>query len=169
MQGSPVKTTRYPIQTNCSILFIILFILFSMTMESNALPSTPTKQTEVSRDTRLKIQVLRDIGWKYSAIANQLKITIRQVQYACNTRPTPQKQLCGRKPTLDAESRQLLVSFVCASSENRQTPYWQIPWKLGWNVSEEVIRRELKKEDFARRIARRKPSISEINRLCRLA
>ena len=94
-------------------------------MESNALPSTPTKQTEVSRDTRLKIQVLRDIGWKYSAIANQLKITIRQVQYACNTRPTPQKQLCGRKPTLDAESRQLLVSFVCASSENRQTPYWQ--------------------------------------------
>ena len=132
-------------------------------------PTTPTHQTELSRDIRLQAQTLRDIGWKYSSIAEFLKISLRQVQYACTHRPTPQKLLCGRKTTIDAASRQILVDFVCASRENRQLPYWRIPWELQWNVSEDAIRWALKKEGFSRRIARRKPPISEANRLLRLA
>jgi len=132
-------------------------------------PITPTKQSDLPRDLRLQVQTLRDIGWKYSKIAEHLKITIRQVQYASTHRPTPQKRQCGRKSTIDAESLQILIDFVCASQENRQLPYCQIPWKLGWDVSEDAIRWALQKEGFSRRVARRKPPISEKNRLLRLA
>jgi len=132
-------------------------------------PTTPTKQSDLPRDLRLQVQTLRDIGWKYSKIAEHLKITIRQVQYASTHRPTSQKRQCGRKSTIDAESLQILIDFVCASQENRQLPYCQIPWKLGWDVSEDAIRWALQKEGFSRRVARRKPPISEKNRLLRLA
>ena len=132
-------------------------------------PTTPTKQSDLPRDLRLQVHTLKDLGWKYSKIAEYLKITIRQVQYASTHRPTPLKHQCGRKSTIDAESLQILVDFVCASQENRQLPYCQIPWKLGWDVSEEAIRYALKKEGFSRKVARRKPPISEKNRLLRLA
>jgi len=89
--------------------------------------TTPQKQKDLSRDLRLKVQTLREIGWTYSKIAEHLKITPRQVQYACSMRPTPQKKRCGRKAIIDAESLQMLVEFVCASTENRQMPYKQIP------------------------------------------
>lgn len=132
-------------------------------------PTTPTKQSDLSRDMRLQAQTLRSIRWKYSAIADFLKITLHQVQYACSHRATPQKIRCGRKSTIDDISQQFLVEFVCASAENRQLPYNQIPWKLGWDVTEDAIRLALKKEGFSRRVARRKPPISEANRLLRLA
>ena len=132
-------------------------------------PKTPTKQSDLSRDLRLQARTLKEIGWKYAKIAEFLKITLHQVQYACSHRPTPQKRRCGRKSTIDAVSRQFLVEFVCASAENRQLPYNQLPWKLGWDVTEDAIRLALKKEGFSRRIARRKPPISETNRLLRLA
>ena len=60
-------------------------------------PSTPKRQTELTRDSRLKALTLRDIGWKYQAIASHLQCSIRQVQYACTHRPTPQKHLSGRR------------------------------------------------------------------------
>ena len=90
-------------------------------------PKTPFKQIEISRDLRLQAQTLKEIGWKYAKIAEFLKITIRQVQYACSHRPTPQKIRSGRNATIDDNSRQILVEFVCASRENRQLSYWQIP------------------------------------------
>lgn len=132
-------------------------------------PKTPTKQSDLFRELRLQARTLREIGWKYFKIAEFLKITLHQVQYACPHRLTPQKLRCGRKPTIDALSRQFLVEFVCTSAENRQLPYNQIPWKLGWDVTEDAIRLALKKEGFSGRIARRKPPISETNRLLRLA
>ena len=46
-------------------------------------------------------------------------------------------------------------------------PYCQIPWKLGWNVSETAIRKALKREGVSRRLSYRKPIITEINRVKR--
>ena len=134
-----------------------------------ATPTTPTKQIELTRDVRLKVQTLRSIGWKYSKIAEFLDVSLRQVQYACSNRPTPQKAITGRKSKLDAVSLEILIDFVCASKENRQMPYRQIPWTLGWDVSEDSIRSAMRRAGFSRCIARRKPPISEANRLLRLA
>ena len=47
-------------------------------------------------------------------------------------------------------------------------PYQEVAIKLDWNVSESTIRRALQKEGLARRVARRKPPISEANRVARL-
>ena len=48
-------------------------------------------------------------------------------------------------------------------------PYFEVAIELNWNVSESAIRRALHKEGYHRRIARRKPPISEVNRVTRLA
>lgn len=47
--------------------------------------------------------------------------------------------------------------------------YREIPSALGWDVSEDTIRHALRKAGFSRRVTRQKPSISEANRLLRLA
>lgn len=130
--------------------------------------TTPQKHKDLSRDLRIKVQTLREIGWTYAKIAEYMKISQRQVQYACAARLTPQKQRSGRKPTIDAASLRVLVEFICASAENRQMPYKEIPGKLGLSVTEDAIRLALKKEGFSRQLARRQPPISETNRLLRL-
>ena len=42
-------------------------------------------------------------------------------------------------------------------------PYLQLAVELNWTISEDAIRRALKKEGFSRRLARRKPPISAQN------
>ena len=132
-------------------------------------PKTPHRQKETSRDLRIKAQTLRDLEWSYAAIAKKLNITIRQVQRAVTHRPTPQKHKTGRKPKIDDFSLQILTEFVCASKRNRRMPFWQIPLELGWDVSADAIHTALKRAGFSRRLARKKPPISEKNRLLRLA
>ena len=132
-------------------------------------PKTPHRQKELDRDLRLKAQTLRDLDWTYTAISKKLGIIIRQVQYTCTHRPTPQKHTRGRKLKINDFSLQILIQFVCASKRNRQMPFWQIPLELGWDVSAEAIRAALKKAGYARRLARKKPFISEKNRRLRLA
>ncbi len=131
------------------------------TEPSMKLSITFTKQSDLPRDLRLQVQTLRNIGWKYFKIAEHLKIMIRQVQYVSTHRPTSQKRQCERKSTIDVESLQILIDFVCASQENWQLSYCQISWKLEWDVSEDAIRWALQKEGFFRRVTRRKSLISE--------
>ena len=52
-------------------------------------PTTPIKQPDLPRDLRLQAQTLKEIGCKYTKIAEHLKITLRQIQYACSHRSTP--------------------------------------------------------------------------------
>ncbi len=44
-------------------------------------PQTPRRH-EITRDQRLQVQTLAGVGLKYAEIAEELGITIRQVQYA---------------------------------------------------------------------------------------
>ncbi len=137
----------------------------SSTESSMKLSITFTKQSNLSCDLRLQIQTLRNIEWKYFKIAEHLKIMIRQVQYVSTHWSTLQKRQCERKSTINVESLQILIDFVCASQKNRQLSYWQISWKLEWDVSEDAIHWALQKEDFFRRMTWRKSLISEKNRL----
>lgn len=58
-------------------------------------PAPPLKKRPMlTRDQRLQASTLRDVGWSYEKIASQLKITIRQVQYACTVaKLEPRKKL----------------------------------------------------------------------------
>jgi len=39
-------------------------------------PNTPRKAIQLTRDQRIRVQVLRDIGWAYKDIAAKYNITI---------------------------------------------------------------------------------------------
>jgi hypothetical protein len=56
-------------------------------------PSTPPPRTSrTTRDQRLQAQTLRDVGFTYAQIREQLGLTFDQIQYAINHRITPQTQ-----------------------------------------------------------------------------
>jgi hypothetical protein len=130
---------------------------------------TPVRK-QLTRDLRLQIRTLYQVGLGYAQIATQLGVTARQVQYARNHRLTPQNRRSGAPSVLDHEAIKYLISFVSATRVNRRLPYYQIPSAIGWPlVSEPIIQHALEKEGFRRHPARRKPVISEKNRLARLA
>ena len=139
-------------------------------------PCTPKKRRTplLTRDQRLQVQTLRDIGWSPGKITRHLRTlnvfcTERQVQYAEKHRLTPQKQRCGSKALFDTPARQRLVDFVTSSRRTRRMPYIEVNEEMGLSVSEITIRRALEKEGFHRRVARKKPYIFEKNRQLRLA
>lgn len=91
------------------------------------------------------------------------------MQYAEHTRPTPQKHRCGPAAVLNTSFRQRIADFITSSKSTRRMPFIQVKMKLGLNLSKPTISRAMKKEGIFRRLARKKPPISEKNRLLRLA
>lgn len=129
--------------------------------------STP-KRKELTRDQRLQVHTLTGIHWTPTRISRHLNITQTQVRYAQSHRLTPQKQRCGRKSLIDTPSRTRLAEYIRQSKATRRMRYCNIAYHLGLDCSEHAIRRALQKEGLFRRIARRKPPISEANRQARL-
>ena len=132
-------------------------------------PSTPPRQ-QLNRDQILQIHTLRAVGLEYEAIASQLSITKRQIQYACaRERPTPKKRK-GRPSKLSNAQSEELIQYVTSSRITRRLSYLSLSQQFAyWNVSEYSIRTALRKAGYQRRIARLKPPLSEINRQKRLA
>jgi hypothetical protein len=129
-------------------------------------PTTPPRQ-QLSRDERIRIRVLRDIGWTHQAIVEHTGATIRQVRYAIATQATPQRR-SGRPPILTPSQINSLVEFVYISKANRRMAICQIPKALGWDCSEYAVQYALRRAGFAQYLAQRKPPISEANRQIRL-
>jgi hypothetical protein len=72
-------------------------------------PSTPPSQyRQLSRDQRLRIQLLKDLHWKHVAIAEHENVSSHQVSWAVNhIHVTPQKHLRGAKPKLNSDQIQV--------------------------------------------------------------
>lgn len=129
-------------------------------------PKAPT----LSRDQRRDCQLLHNIGWSYSQIHRHTGYTIRQIQLACKPegRATPRKST-GRPPILTQAQVEELVEFVCASSENRRMSFQKLAEVMDFGVKKQAIRSALLREGFHRRLAMRKPPISETNQKIRKA
>lgn len=130
-------------------------------------PPQRTRASDLTRDQRRDIVLLRSLGWKYKDIERFTKATYSQVQTACTSRATPTKRP-GRPPLLTQAQIEELVDFVCASQQNRRMSYEQLANTLDFGVGRHAIRTALLKEGFHRRLAMRKPPISEKNRQIRL-
>ena len=140
----------------------------------------PPHRDELTRDQRIQIITLREAGFKYEQIrAYFLKkdppidISFRQIQYAINQgRPTPQKKgHVGRHLSLSEEQVDELEIFVCSSRTNRFLSYFQLsngPF-CHWEVSQDIIRKALKRRGYSRCLARQKPPLSDVNQRKRLA
>jgi len=91
------------------------------------------------------------------------------VQYAKKHRSILQKHKCGVKDLLDTPKRQRVIKFVIVNKRERRMFYIQVNAKLELFVFDKIIRKVLAKEDYYRRVARKKPSIFKKNRVLRLA
>lgn len=162
------------------MIFLCLYAAFSTTnlnhlMESTLhvpTPKTPTHR-DLSGDDKLRIQTLYyTAGWSIDEIRLQFpKITPRQIQYALETRPTPQRKgHCGAHALLNTPWRKELVQWVTSRSFTREVPWAEIPKWLRWEgwCGEKAIRTALKKEGYCRAIRRKKPSLTEENQRKRL-
>ena len=115
---------------------------------TEALPATP-KKTRLTRDDRLRIRTLREVGWSYQDIVSKYGFTYSGVQYACTHPLTPSKR-AGRPPQMNQEQSDALVAFVTASQHNRRLPYEQIADLLGLTCGVESIKYALRKRGFRR-------------------
>jgi transposase len=122
---------------------------------------------QTTRDQRLQIQALHTAGLKQQEIEHQLRISRNQVRYAIKHPATPSKKR-GRHSQLSNEEIERIIEWVCASAANRRCPWERIPLKVGLDTSYYTVRYALRKAGFSRRLARRKPPISEQNRQIRL-
>jgi transposase len=134
-------------------------------------PGTPTRK-RLSRDERIRILTLRDIGWKYKDIAKQLGHSERAVQYTCEKhQATPQHRKAGRPPKLNKEEVDRLEEYVLQSKKTRRLTYQQLADTLypEGEVGAEAVKYALKSRGYKRYVALRKPPLSEQNRIARLA
>jgi hypothetical protein len=133
-------------------------------------PTPKTRATLTSRDDRLRIRTLYyDAGWLIDDLLLQLPFTQHQLYYALESRPTPQKHICGRHVLLDTPHRKQLVAWATASSANRDVPWAELPKNLGWKCSSYAIRTAFKKEGYVRGVRRKAPPLSKKNQDARLA
>ena len=149
--------------------------LTDVRLSSPSPPSTPKRRTPLlTRDQRIQVQTLRGAGWSRGDIVCHFRslgvlCTERQVQWAEAHRSTPQKHRCGVRSILDTPTRHRIIEFIISSQRTRRMSYIQLSEEMSLFVSEAIIRRALRKEGYFRRIARKKPPISEKNARLRLA
>jgi transposase len=131
-------------------------------------PIRRPKAPDLTRDQKRDCQLLHSIGWSYGQIRTKTGYTIDQIARACRAdRPTPRKR-GGRPPILTQAQVEELVEFVCASAKNRRMSFTQLAEVLEFGVKKQAIRTALLREGFHRRLAMRKPPISEKNQKLRL-
>ena len=133
-------------------------------------PSTPRRK-RLTRDQRVEILLMRRLKYKYSEIAKFLEVSERSVEYTCTAqKATPQHHKAGRPPKLQKDEVDRLEEFVISSKETRRMSYAQILDTLfpENDVGIESIKNALRERGYRRRVALRKPPISETNRLARL-
>jgi transposase len=144
-------------------------------MATTDTPITPLRPPEPARrqltcDQRRDIRPMNSLGYDHELIAAQLRpdVSLRQIQYTVETeRATPRKR-CGRPPKLSTAQVDALVAFVRRDSTTRRMTYQQLADALDFNVTADTIRFALRSRGYHRRVALRKPPLSDENKRIRL-
>lgn len=93
-----------------------------------------------------------------------------QIRYAIRSGTTTIAPRSGRPRALNASQEEELVAFICGSREGRRMPFLQLSMTLfEAKFGVWAIKNTLYRLGFRRRIARKKPPITEKNRQLRLA
>lgn len=110
-----------------------------------------------------QIHALRNLKFTYQQIANELNISKGRVQYSLTKRNFSSGNQRGRKPYLSDEQVDEIEAFVCSSRETRRISYLELASTrfAEWGATENQIRNSLQRRGYARRIARRKPPLTE--------
>lgn len=128
----------------------------------------PEKSAQLSRDERLRVLTLRDAGFTYNQIAQQLHITHRQVQYTCQSHRATPKKPHGQPPKLTEQDVDRIIEWISSSKRTRRMPYKKVVQELELPVGPTALARALKKRGYTRCQALRKPPLSDENKRQRL-
>lgn len=134
-------------------------------------PTKATRSSHTTRDQRRDIRLLYEIGWSYKQIHDYLPFhpTYEQIKYVVKSSQATPKKKTGRRPILTQAQVEDLVFFVCSSTQNRRMSFSQLATVMNFGVKKDAIRSALLREGFHRRLAMRKPPISEKNQKLRKA
>ena len=137
-----------------------------------AMPATPANPlNRLSRDQRRDILLMHNLGHTYIQISQHLSITQRAVQYTIqHQKATPKHDLAGRAPRLNNQELDNLEAFIQSSRQAHQMTYQQLAETLfsDQGIGAESIRYGLKRRDYSRYVAIKKPFISPANQQKRL-
>ena len=128
------------------------------------------RRPNLCRDQRVAVQTLRRYGLSYLAIANQLNISSRQVQYAVERGDVSDSSSRGRPPLLNSSQVNELERYIISSREGRFMTYLELsmfPFAK-WGCGEDAIRGALIRRGYRRCISIRKPPLSLENKRKRL-
>ena len=125
----------------------------------------------LTRDERLQIHTLHEAGHS-NAYIQTWGFSKKQIQYTLRHRVTPQHKRSGKKPRITQAEGDRLEAFIRASKINRRLPYKRLLTEVfpnRPNLGPTAIQSCLERRGYHRRIALRKPILSDINRAKRLA
>lgn len=141
---------------NTSIVYMM-----STAPEPSGVPESRQNSTRLQRDDRIRVLALRDAGLTYQQIASQLQMTLRQVQYTCQSQQTTPKKARGQKPKLSEDDIDKIIEFISSSKRNRHMPYYKVIQELDLPVGTTALSRALKKRGYTRCEALREPPLSD--------
>ena len=139
-------------------------------MDPQSSQSTRPRRKSLTRDQRVAVQTLRRYGLSLQAIANQLRISPQQVQYACQRSDVSDTRSPGRPPVLSSEQTDELVEYIRSSEDGRFMTYFELaiyPF-AHWNFGEIAIRGALRRRGYRRCISQCKPPLAPENTQKRL-
>lgn len=126
-------------------------------MAESARPATPDRQNSarLDRDNRIRILTLRDAGFTYQKIVDQLPgITYRQVQYTCQVQTYSPKKARGKTPKLSAAQVDDIIAFISSSERTKRLPYKKVIEELELKVSTVALARALQKRGISRGVVK---------------
>lgn len=112
---------------------------------------------------------LHSLGKSTQQIAASIKVSPYQVRYALKRDAISLKRRSGRPSVLSESQVDELEEFICSSQRNRMMTYLELetgPFQH-WGISENLIRKVLKKRGYSRHRAAEKPRMTEKSKLRR--
>ncbi|OJJ54501.1 hypothetical protein ASPSYDRAFT_160091 [Aspergillus sydowii CBS 593.65] len=131
--------------------------------EPSGVPESRQNSTRLQRDDRIRVLALRDAGLTYQQIASQLQMTLRQVQYTCQSQQATPKKARGQRPKLSENDIDKIIEFISSSERNRRMPHYKIIQELDLPVGTTALSRALKKRGYTRCEALQKPPLSDLS------
>lgn len=129
-----------------------------------------TGRSQLTTEERTRVRTLYFDGqFKIAKIQQITGYTRSQIRYTIAAEDAAVKPRSGRPTILSQAEEDELLGFICASKENRRMSFLQLSQSLFQKrFGMWAIKNTLYRLGFRRRVARKKPPISEINRQKRL-
>jgi len=126
----------------------------------------PSLRTEVDIALRHKIRALKHYAhWPYRQISAATGVALSTVYRIAHPPLTPtQSKLRGRHAILRTPHRKKLIDLATSSAENRRKPYLEVARMAGLTACDRTLRRTMASAGYHRRVARKKPYLSNKTR-----